>query len=171
MLTVYNNCIVFNVVYVRINSNKKRCENTQTEGNIFVMFSFQTISIHPSIHFLYLLIEGYGGLEPIPAATEQEAGYTLDTLPVYHRATQRQTTVHVHTHSQGQFSQQFNHQLSHMHIFFMVGGIWSTWREPTCTQGKHVNSTQKGPSRDLNQKPSCCEAMVLTTTQPLQTIY
>jgi len=42
-------------------------------------------------------------LEPIPAAIGREAGYTLDRSPVHHRATQKQTTMHAHTHSLGQF--------------------------------------------------------------------
>ena len=29
----------------------------------------------------------------------RDAGYTVDRLPVHHRATQRQTTTHTHTHS------------------------------------------------------------------------
>ena len=32
------------------------------------------------------------------------------------------------------------------------------------TRGEHANSTQKGPSWELNLEPSCCEATVLTTT-------
>jgi len=47
---------------------------------------------------------------------------------------------------------------------FLDGG--RTWREPTHTQGEHANSTQKGPSRELNLEPSCCEATLLTTTPP-----
>ena len=35
-------------------------------------------------------------------------------------------------------------------IFWMVGGSWSTRREPTHTRGEHANSTHKGPSRELN---------------------
>jgi len=38
-----------------------------------------------------------GGLEPIPAVIGRKAGYTLDRLPVHHRATQRQTTTHTLT--------------------------------------------------------------------------
>jgi len=34
------------------------------------------------------------------------------------------------------------------------------------TRGEHANSTQKGPSRDSNEEPSHCEAMVLNTTPP-----
>ena len=48
----------------------------------------------------------------------------------------------------------------------MVGGSQSTQREPTHSRGEHANSTQKGPSRELNLEPSCCEATVLTTTPP-----
>ena len=47
-----------------------------------------------------------------------------------------------------------------------MGGSWSTRREPTHTRGEHANSTQKGPSQELNLEPSCCEATVLTTTPP-----
>ena len=43
----------------------------------------------------------------------------------------------------------------------MVGGSRCTQREePTHTWAEHANSTQKGPSRDPNQKPSYCEATV-----------
>jgi len=38
-----------------------------------------------------------GLLELFPAVIGREAGYTLDRLPVHHRATQRQTTMHAHT--------------------------------------------------------------------------
>ena len=48
----------------------------------------------------------------------------------------------------------------------MVGESRSTRREPTYTRGEHVNSTQKGPSRELNPEPSRCEETVLTTTPP-----
>jgi len=37
-----------------------------------------------------------------------------------------------------------------MHVFGTVGGCQSTRREPTHTRGEHANSTQKGPSRELN---------------------
>jgi len=43
-------------------------------------------------------------------------------------------------------------------IFFWQ---WEEAGEATHTQGEHANSTQKGPSRDLNQEASCCEATVL----------
>lgn len=38
------------------------------------------------------------------------------------------------------------------------------------TQGKHVNSTQKGPNQESNQEPSHCNVTMLTTT-PLWTLY
>ena len=50
--------------------------------------------------------------------------------------------THNHPHSEGQ------------NIFWTVGCI---------TQGEHKTSTQKGPSWESNQEPSCCEATMLTT--------
>jgi len=46
----------------------------------------------------------------------------------------------------------------------MMKESWRTWRE-------HANPTQKGPSRDSNQEPSCCEATVLNTTPPCSHIF
>ena len=40
-----------------------------------------------------------GGLEPIPAALGQKVGHTLEKSPVHRKVTQRQTTMHTHTHS------------------------------------------------------------------------
>ena len=48
----------------------------------------------------------------------------------------------------------------------MVGGSWSTQREPMHKWGEHANSTQKGPRWGLNLEPSRCEVTVLTTTPP-----
>jgi len=48
-------------------------------------------SIDPSILYTRLIRRsGRRGLEPIPAIIGREAGYTLNRLPVHHRATQRQ---------------------------------------------------------------------------------
>ena len=86
--------------------------------------------------------------EPVPAATGQEV-----TSP-----SQRQTTMHAHTLEIN------NHWWSHRACFWSVGEIQSTQTEPSPAHGGHANSTQKGPGRDSNQEPLCCEATELTTT-------
>jgi len=50
------------------------------------------VVIHPFIFYTRLF-------QPIPAVIGRKVGYTLDRLPVHHRATQRQTrhTIHAHT--------------------------------------------------------------------------
>lgn len=50
----------------------------------------------PSIHPLPLILfRVVGGLEPIPAVIEQEAGYNLDRLPICYKAsTEGQRTTH-----------------------------------------------------------------------------
>ena len=60
---------------------------------------------------------------------------------------------------------QGNQETQHA-CFWMVGGSWSTQREPMYAQGEHANSTQKGLSQDSNQEPSCCKVTVLTITPP-----
>jgi len=54
-----------------------------------VMYSIISISIHPFFHFLYPRIQFRvkGRLELIPAAVEEEAGNTLNGLPVHHSNT------------------------------------------------------------------------------------
>jgi len=49
---------------------------------------------------------------------------------------------------------------------FLDSGSRSTRREPTHTRGERANSTQNGPSQELNLEPSRCEITVLTTTPP-----
>jgi len=88
-------------------------------------------------------------LELVLAAIVWEIGYTLDGFPVHHRAPQRQICMLTLTHS------------VNSGVFGHLGGSCSAQREPTHTQGEHVNSSQ-----DLNQDPSCCEVTVLTTTPP-----
>ena len=102
-------------------------------------------------------IQGIRGLETIPAIIGREAGYTLDRSPVHHSATQRQTRhTTMHTHS---LETPIN-----LTCMFLDSGRKYPEREATHTQGEHANTTQKGPSWDSNQEPSCCEATVLTTT-------
>ena len=52
----------------------------------------------------------------------------------------------------------------------MFFGRWEEARvpgeNPRIHGAEHANSTQKGPSWELNLEPSCCEATVLTTTPP-----
>jgi len=56
-------------------------------------------TLHPSVfHTCFIQFRVAGGLEPTPAVTGREAGYSLDRSPVHHRATQRQTR-HNPTHS------------------------------------------------------------------------
>ena len=62
---------------------------------------FVVLFIHPSIFYTcFIQLRVVGGLEPIPAVTGWEAGYTLDRSPGHHRATQRQTTMPTHTQEQ-----------------------------------------------------------------------
>ncbi len=67
------------------------------------------------------------------------AGYTVDPSPVHHRADiQRQTTVHVHIHTQtGNLETP---------VKLTCPSLDCRKREPTQTQDEHVNSTQKGPA-------------------------
>ena len=92
---------------------------------------------------------GWMLVEPFPAVIGREARYTLDKSRVHHRVTltqMRETTMHT---------------INVTCTFLDNGRSWSTGGEPTHTRGKHANSTQKNPSQDSNQEPSCCEATVL----------
>lgn len=42
------------------------------------------LSVHPSIHYTHLSMQGHGRLEPILADTGWEAAYPLDRSPVHH---------------------------------------------------------------------------------------
>jgi len=53
-----------------------------------------------------------------------------------------------------------------MHVFGQWEEVEVPGENPRITQGEQANPTQKGPSWELNQQPSCCEATVLTTTPP-----
>ena len=64
--------------------------------------------IHSFIFCSRLSVRVTGGLEPIPADSGREAGYTLDKSPVHRRADiwsqkERETTIHAHIHTYGQF--------------------------------------------------------------------
>ena len=64
--------------------------------DLYVPFKHASIFSKCLIHFRVA-----GG-----AVIEQEAGYTLDRSAVHHRVRRRQmrhTTIHTHTHSEGQF--------------------------------------------------------------------
>ena len=94
---------------------------------------------HPSISCFFFQFLGHRGLlEPIPAVKGREAGYTLDRSPAYHRF-----------------------RLINSPNMYLEKG-----RKPECPEKTHTctgNSTQEGQNRDLNPKPSYCEATVLTT--------
>ena len=50
------------------------------------MVTIQTIHVNTLIYYIFLIqFRVAGGLEPILAAIGQEAGYSLDGLPVHHR--------------------------------------------------------------------------------------
>jgi len=112
-----------------------------------------------SIHFLYPLNPAWGrrGLEPIPSVFGQEAGYTLQwmykSITGPHRDKLDKQPCML-TRSEGQF--RVTNQPD-MRVF----GQWEEARghrkNPHIHRGKHANSTQKGPSWDLNQEISWCE--------------
>ena len=65
-----------------------------------IALNLLSMFVHPFIFHTHLIQFSVAvGLEPTSAVTGREAGYTLARSPVHHRATQRQTTVHAHTHS------------------------------------------------------------------------
>ena len=108
---------------------------------------FQLQLIHPFIHFLHppVLTWGRRGVEPIPAFTGREAGYTLDRSPVHQRATQRQSiqpstlTLTPRNNLESPIN---------LTCMFLGGGRKLEYhRKPKHTWGEHTNSTQKGPSR------------------------
>ena len=102
-------------------------------------------------------------LEPILAVTGREAGYTLDGLQVQHRATQRQTSkTNMHSCSKGQ-CRVTNYPNMHAFRWWEEAGVPG---ENTCMHKENMLTLHiKGPSQDLNQEPSCCEATLLTTVQ------
>jgi len=68
----------------------------------FISIQFYKILWFGGLSTILIQFRVAGGLKPIPEVIRQEAGFTLDRSPVHHRATQRQTTTHAHTHSLGQ---------------------------------------------------------------------
>ena len=101
-------------------------------------------------------------LEPIPLVIRREAGYTLDSSPVHHRATQRQTrqtTRHMLT-----LTPKDNFRDT-MHVF----GRWEEAGVPgenPCIHGENMQTPHRKASQELNLELSQCEATVLTTTPP-----
>ncbi|XP_055362906.1 Fc receptor-like protein 5 [Betta splendens] len=87
-------------------------------------------------------VRGRGVLEPIPAGYGREAGYTLDGSPVHRRATHRQTTIHSHTHTYGQWREanQPNARL------------WTVGGEPGENPRKHGENVQT-PHRKAPEPP------------------
>lgn len=80
---------------------------------------------------------------------------TLDRSPVHH--TERQTTIHRHTHTYGQFRVT---NLSNLHVFGLcLGGSRRTLRERTWTHETY----KPCPSLEPNTGPSWCEVTLLTT--------
>lgn len=44
---------------------------------------------------------------------------------------------------------------------------WEEGKTPTLVQGEHADATQKGPeAKRSKSRPSCCMAIMLTTTPP-----
>lgn len=129
--------------------------------NIFYFHNFNisyiNSSIHSSIHssiftthfFLHFGSWGrcgvWGLLEPLPAVKGWGQGDTLDTWPVHHRATYRQTIIHTRTHVQIIYTFQFI-----SHAFCTVGGSWNTW------EGDHADP--QGTQGQFNAQPARCEA-------------
>lgn len=58
-----------------------------------------------------------------------------------------------------------NHSRPTCICIFLLWTSWSIFREPTQTQGKHANATERGPrvASDLNIGPSFCETTVKST--------
>lgn len=92
-------------------------------------------------HTSSYLVQGHGGLVPLPAVIEQETGNTLYRSSPFHRAnTESQTTIHT-------CWMQF--RITYLHVF------------------GHANSTQSDSIQggiEPTVGPSCCEESVLTTT-------
>jgi len=107
--------------------------------------------------------QGCKGDGAYPSCLGQEAGHTLDMLPVHHRATQRstrETTVQLTLTTRVNLESPIN--LTYM---FLGGRGKSEYPERTHAYTvKTCKLHTAGPSRDSNMEPSCCEATVLTTT-------
>ena len=106
------------------------------------------VSNYPSIHPFSIPAEAYpschwarGGFQPGQVASPSQ-GHTETKETNNH--------THAHTHSRTILE-------SPIILTWTVGGSRSTRREPTHTRGEHANSTQKGPSLELNLEPSRCE--------------
>lgn len=99
------------MVYVYINMPLRKSGKTHVKHLFTVMTMTRVLKdtdkekhnfwVYPSIRVLPLIhFRVSAGLDPIPHVI----GYTLDGLPVYHRAnTERQTIIQTHVHTYRQF--------------------------------------------------------------------
>ena len=123
------------------------CKSTTTYYSALQPLGCSLIN-NPSIHFLY----------PLNPLVMWRGGWSLSQRSSgERRAIQRQTITHTLLRTSLE---------TPINLTCMFIGCRSTWREPTHTGGEHANSTQKGPSWELNLELSRCEVTVVTTTPP-----
>lgn len=113
------------------------------------------------IHPLYIPacpVQGYTGLETVPAHTGWGEGYTLDTSPVYHRAdTWRQTSPPAGN---------WVSSSPDLHVFGLWGGGGGT-------QCRHLEKipTPHNCLLDSNWRFAWCEATALSTEPPCRPTF
>jgi len=125
------------------------------------MHAIYAFKIHPSI-FLYPLnlSAGSRGAGAYPSGVHP--GQVAN--PSQGHTKTNETNNHTRSHSLLRTILETPFNLTWM---FLDGGRKPEYLERThALQGEHENSTQKGPSRELNLEPSHCEATVLTTIPP-----
>ena len=116
--------------------------------------------IHPSIHFLY----------PLNPSVGLRGGWSLSQRPLGERRgtpwTGRQSITGPHKEKRDKQPHTLLRTILETPINLKGMVFWTVGGEPMHTWGEHANSTQKGPSWELNLEPSRCEATVLNTTPP-----
>ncbi|KAF4081025.1 hypothetical protein AMELA_G00156050 [Ameiurus melas] len=117
--------------------------------------------IHPSIFNRLLLFRVTANLEFIPGSIGHKVGYTLDRVPVHHRA---RSHTHSHTHSYTTDTLDTPISLPCMRL------DW--WRKPEypeetpAARGERANSTHTEPRWESNPRPWRCEENVQTALTP-----
>ncbi|XP_053468215.1 uncharacterized protein LOC128600070 isoform X2 [Ictalurus furcatus] len=101
-----------------------------------------------------------GNLEPIPGSIGHKARFTLDRVPIQHRA---QSHTHSHTHSYTTDTLDMPVSLPCMSLDW--GRKPEYPEETTAARGEHANSHTE-PRWESNPRPWRCEASVLTTKPP-----